>query len=78
MAEATPMGNAATIAPMPRQSVPTMQGRIPPFVMDSSGACVRNSQVMAFHPLRKIKATTRNNATQLIIAAILNSMKRSR
>ena len=45
------MGKATRMAPKLRQIVPTIQGRIPPFVMESMGACVRNVQVIARHPL---------------------------
>ena len=50
MADATPMGNATTMAPRPRQAVPTIQGKIPPLVIESMGGWVRNVQLMARQP----------------------------
>ena len=38
------------MAPKDRRNVPTMQGKMPPWVMDSRGASVRNSQLMAGSP----------------------------
>jgi hypothetical protein len=55
MAEAMPMGSAAVMAPKLRHKVPTIQGRIPPLVMDSMGGWLRNSQLMARQPLATMK-----------------------
>ena len=51
----TPTGKANNALPVIRQKVPTMAGRIPPDVMPSVGAPVKNSQSMTPIPLYMIK-----------------------
>src|SRR4030042_1909233 len=45
------MGKAMAIDPRLIISVPTIHGRIPPLVIESTGICVRNLQSMALQPL---------------------------
>lgn len=57
IADATPMGIAIKMAPILRHKVPTIHGRMPPFVIESIGGCVKNVQFMALHPFAIIKYT---------------------
>ena len=51
MPERTPTGKAKIMLPTIRHNVPTIAGKIPPFVMPWSGIAVRNSQFITLIPL---------------------------
>jgi hypothetical protein len=53
-----------------RQIVPTMQGRIPPRVMESMGGWVKNVHEIARHPLETMNQTMMARAAALIRAAV--------
>ena len=46
-----PMGNATMALPVMSSSVPTIAGKMPPEVMPSVGASLRNSQLITPAPL---------------------------
>jgi hypothetical protein len=60
------------MAPKLRRKVPTIQGKIPPLVMESKGAWVRKVQLMALHPLDRRKKMTISKANPLMSAAPRN------
>jgi hypothetical protein len=64
------MGKANSIAPRLRPMVPTIQGRIPPLVMESMGGRVKNVQLIALHPLEIMKYNIITSAIPLIQAAV--------
>ena len=66
------MGRATTMAPRLIHKVPMMHGRIPPYVMESIGGCVRKVQFMALQPFETRKTMTISNAIPLMAAESLN------
>ena len=71
------MGRATRIAPRLRQMVPTIQGKIPPFVMESIGGWVRNVQLMARQPFATRKYRMINRAMPLMAAEIRKRLNMS-
>jgi hypothetical protein len=71
------MGRATIRVIRQREVVPTMQGRIPPAVMESLGDCVKKSHEIARHPLDTIKYRINRRAAPFRQAAVLKDKKKT-
>jgi hypothetical protein len=73
-----PMGTPARDMMMTRSAVPTIAGKIPPSVMPSDGAAVRNSQLIVSFPPMTIVAITKMTTATISRADIADSATTAR